>query len=103
MPQTKYSFSIEQKIVVADVNRLTNQIWKIIPMKEKEENWREQLDNVIVEIAGLNEIFSSYISYLGLLSKLEGLKTKDEEIEFDTFRRTVFKCISLLRELCDYE
>lgn len=103
MPLTKYNFIIEQKTTTADVNRLTNQIWKIIPMKEKEENWREQLDNVIVEIAGLNEIFSSYISYLELLSKLEGLKIKDEEIEFDTFRRTIFKCISLLRELCDYE
>lgn len=102
MPRTKYDFSIEKKTVAADINRLTNQVWKLIPMKENQENWCEQLDNVIIEVAGLNEIFNSYISYLVLLSKLEGLKTI-EEIEFDTFRRTVFKCISLLRELCDYE
>ena len=102
MPRTKYNFLIDQKITVADVNRLTNQVWKIIPMKENNENWQEQLDNVIIEIAGLNEIFNSYISYLVLLSKLEGLKSQ-EEVEFDAFRRTIFKCISLLRELCDYE
>jgi hypothetical protein len=28
-------------------------------MKEQEENWEKQLDIVILEIAGLNEIFIS--------------------------------------------
>jgi hypothetical protein len=39
------------------VRRLTNQLWKLIPMREHEEDWLKQLDTVIVEIAGLNEIF----------------------------------------------
>jgi hypothetical protein len=37
--------------------RLTNQIWKLIPMREHNEDWKKQLDTVIIEIAGLNEIF----------------------------------------------
>jgi hypothetical protein len=32
-------------------------MWKLIPMKENEEDWEKQLDTVILEIAGLNEIF----------------------------------------------
>ena len=36
--------------------RLTNQLWKLIPMKEHEEDWQKQLDTVVLEIAGLNEI-----------------------------------------------
>ena len=43
-------------------------------MRENEENWGIQLDTVIVEIAGLNEIFNEQNNYLVLLSKLEGLK-----------------------------
>ena len=64
-------------------------------MREHEENWLLQLDTVIVEIAGLSEIFKSSISYLTLLSKLEGLRVSGTE--FEVYRKTVFEAISLLR------
>lgn len=94
---TKYNFEIADAIVSADVNRLTNQLWKLIPMREHEENWLMQLDSLIVEIAGLNEIFKVDGSLLKLLSKLEGLKVT--ETEFYIYRKTVFESISLLREM----
>jgi hypothetical protein len=37
--------------------RLTNQLWKLIPMRENEEDWKRQLESVTLEIVGLNEIF----------------------------------------------
>ena len=40
-----------------NVRRLTNQMWKLIPMREHGEDWPKQLDTVILEIAGMNEIF----------------------------------------------
>ena len=94
---TKYNFEIADAIVSADVNRLTNQLWKLIPMREHEENWLMQLDSLIVEIAGLNEIFEVDGSLLKLLSKLEGLRVS--ETEFYIYRKTVFESISLLREM----
>lgn len=94
---TKYNFEIADAIVSADVNRLTNQLWKLIPMREHEENWLMQLDSLIVEIAGLNEIFKVDGSLLKLLSKLEGLRVT--ETEFYIYRKTVFESISLLREM----
>ena len=54
---TKYDFDFSKEVIQKDVIRLTNQIWKLIPMREHEENWQKQLDTVIIEIAGLNEIF----------------------------------------------
>ena len=36
--------------------RLTNQLWKLIPMKENEEDWKKQLDTIILEITGLSEV-----------------------------------------------
>ena len=53
---TKYGFDFKAKEIEVNVRRLTNQLWKLIPMREHEENWPKQLDTVIIEIAGLNEI-----------------------------------------------
>lgn len=78
------------------VHRLTNQLWKLIPMREHNENWQKQLETVIVEIAGLHEIFM-HQHFLQLLSKLEGIKIC--EIDFELYRKTVFESISLLQEL----
>ena len=63
-------------------------------MKEHEEDWQKQLDTVVLEIAGLNEILIFSPSLLTLLSKLEGLKVV--EIPFTLYRKTVFESISLL-------
>lgn len=80
-----------------DINRLTNQLWKLIPMRENDENWKNHLETVIVELVGLNEIFNFDERFLILLSKLEGIRVGD--IEFFIYRKTVFECISLLREI----
>lgn len=54
---TKYGFDFRVEDIDINVRRLTNQLWKLIPMREHNEDWPKQLDTVIVEIAGLNEIF----------------------------------------------
>ena len=69
-------------------------MWKLIPMCENNEDWKKQLNTVIIEIAGLNEIFNSEPQFLQLLSKLEGLKII--ELNFSVYRKTVFECINLL-------
>jgi hypothetical protein len=74
--------------------RLTNQLWKLIPMKEHEEDWEKQLDTVVLEITGLKEIFILTPTLVSLLSKLEGLRVV--EVPFTLYRKTVFESISLL-------
>ena len=78
------------------IMRLTNQLWKLIPMKENEEDWQKQLDTVVLEITGMNKILIFTPNLLSLLSKLEGLK--EVEISFQLYRKTVFESISLLQE-----
>ena len=65
-------------------------------MREHEEDWSKQLNTVIIEIAGMNEIFLDP-QFLQLLSKLEGLKVQDTD--FELYRKTVFESISLLQGL----
>ena len=89
-------FDFHQEDINKNVRRLTNQLWKLIPMREHEEDWSKQLDTVAIEIAGMNEIFI-HSQLLPLLCKLEGLKVK--ETSFELYRKTVFECISLLQEL----
>lgn len=65
-------------------------------MREHNEDWQKQLDTVLLEIAGLNELFMDSL-FLQLLSKLEGLRVI--ETDFELYRKTVFETISLIQEL----
>ena len=89
---------VPDTVITQDINRLTNQLWKLIPMRENQEDWANHLDSLIVELAGLNELSSNTDEkFLILLSKLKGLKIEDTD--FQIYRKTVFECISLLREM----
>jgi hypothetical protein len=90
----KYNFDVKEEEFERNAQRLTNQLWKLIPMREHEEDWQKQLDTVILEIVGLDEIFIGS-SFIQLLSKLEGLRK--EKVDFEFYRKTIFECISLLR------
>ena len=85
---TKYGVA-EVENIEKNVMRLTNQLWKLIPMKEHEEDWQKQLDTVIIEITGLSEILIFSPCLLSLLSKLEGLRSV--EVSFNLYRKTVFE------------
>lgn len=65
-------------------------------MRENGENWEKQLETVILEITGNNEIFILNTTLLQLLSKLEGLRIVSTT--FESYRKTVFESISLLQE-----
>ena len=86
----------DNKLIVSNLRRLINQIWKLLPMKENEEDWQKQLDSVLVELRGLHAMFGDQLDFLVLLSKLEGLRGVEN---FITYRVIVFSSISLLTEL----
>ena len=92
----KYEIEFSQETIQKTVRRLTNQLWKLIPMRENDEDWYKQLQTVTLEIAGLNELFISP-TFLQLISKLEGLQIK--EVNFELYRKTIFECINILQEL----
>ncbi len=93
----KYNINFSKEEIKNEVLRLTNQLWKLIPMWENNEDWNKQLETVIVDIAGKDEIFLHDSHFLQLLSKLEGIRV--EEVEFNIFRKTVFECINIINEV----
>lgn len=71
-------------------------------MRENKEDWKRQLDTVLIEIVGLNELFDLDPHFLQLIIKLEGLRAL-EDIEFSLYRKTVFDCINLLQGMKENE
>ena len=94
--KTKYNFEFDQKEIDKEIIRLTNQLWKLIPMRENNEEWLKQLSTVIVDVAGKDEIFLHNSQFLQLLSKLEGLRVVD--VDFSIYRKTIFECINLIND-----
>ena len=94
---TKYGFEFSLEEVNKEIIRLTNQLWKLIPMRENNENWDKQLETVIIDIAGKDEIFLHNSQFLQLLSKLEGLRVT--EVDFAIYRKTIFECINILNAI----
>ena len=90
----KYEIEFSQETIQKTVRRLTNQLWKLIPMRENDEDWYKQLQTVTLEIAGLNELFISP-TFLQLLSKLEGLQIK--EVNFELYRKTILNVLIFYR------
>ena len=95
MIENSLGIPLDDSALEKNVIRLTNQLWKLIPMRENDEDWLKQLNTVIIEIAGLADIFSQDPQFLQLLAKLKGIYL--EETTFNFYRKTVFECISLLR------
>lgn len=93
---SKYGFNFPEELQ-SSIGSITNQIWKLIPMYENGEDWQKQLDTVILEVAGLNEIFIERPQFLQLLAKLEGIKVTLPD--FPLYRKTVFEAIGLFQEL----
>lgn len=77
-----------------DKKRIINQLWKLIPMRENQEDWQTHLKVVIEEIYGLGKVLRLDVSFLILLSKLEGLES-DVCNDFMIYRKTVFRCIEI--------
>ena len=57
--ETKYMFSFTKDTFNTDMRRLVNQVWKLIPMRENQEDWETHLNIILEEIAGLHELFAT--------------------------------------------
>lgn len=93
-----HNADFSDKVIVSDLRRLINQIWKLLPMRENNEDWQKQLNLVLIELYGLHAMFGDQLDFLILISKLEGLM---QVINFDIYRTTVFSAITLLTDLAN--
>lgn len=96
----KYDIEIDDGAVEVNLNRLINQIYKLLPNREEGINWQKPLSTIIEEFSGMDRLLLNQHKILfSLLCKLEGLYTLTDEEDFQLYRRTIFECLSLVGEL----
>lgn len=96
----KYGIMIDDNSIQRNLKRLTNQIYKLLPEREENLDWRSPLNTIIVELAGMDRLLIDQHDILfPLLCKLEGLLILTQPEDFYMFRRTIFECLSLMSNL----
>ena len=96
----KYGADIDSEAIVANLKRITNQIYKLLPNREEGIDWETPLTTIIEELSGMDRLLSGQHEILfSLLSKLEGLFILINENDFFLYRRTIFECLSLMSSL----
>ncbi len=93
----KYDFNFSEKAWNSNNKRLTNQIFKILPLKDNNEDWAYQRDTVVLELQGYNRLFKDSHQFMILIGKLLSLEEAAEKETF--FRKTIFEAITCLKEI----
>ena len=85
----KYNSNIDNEAIIKNIDRLTNQVFKLLPNREEGGDWKAPLENIIIELAGMDELLLDHVSLFSLLCKLEALLSLDKEEDFLLFRKTI--------------
>ena len=72
-------------------NRLKNKLFGLLCEFEKNGEWEQFLDTIIIELEGIPENQRT-INYLALCNKICMLRY----LRYEYFRKTIFDCMSLL-------
>ena len=96
----KYNTNIGYDAIRVNLSRLTNQIYKLLPLREEGGEWQKPLTKIMEELAGMSRLFFDQQSMLyKLLCKLEGLFALDAEENFMLYRSVIFECLSIIGDL----
>ncbi len=76
--------------------RLTNQIFKLLPMYEEGEDWKAQQQNILLELQGYNDMFVDNPGFMVLISKLFALDHVEDQM---IFRKLVFEALTELKNI----
>ena len=94
----KYNVDIAEDAIIENINRLTNQIFKLLPNREEGGDWKTPLHNLILEVAGMNRLLIDQTILFSLLCKMESLLTLTDEDDFLDFRKLIFESLGLLTD-----
>ena len=97
---TSYDVEFDAVTVAANIHRIVNQVYKLLPTNEEGKDWQKPLETVLNELIGMYNLLPDMKNTgLAVIAKLEGLKQQGSEVEFPLFRRTIFECCTLLSKI----
>ena len=95
----KYDIEFDSDSVKKNLDRITNQIFKLLPSREEGGDWETPLQNLIYEIIGMKALWIDQPDLFSLLCRLEALLTLTDEDEFLVFRKLIFECLGLIGQI----
>lgn len=95
----KYNIEIDSKIIISNLTRIVNQVYKLLPMREEGSDWETALSSIMEELGGMSNLLQRQKQFFTLLCRLEGLFDLKEEDSFLLYRKTIFDCLGLLGEI----
>ena len=95
----KYNLEFDKDAIEKNINRITNQIFKLLPNREEGNDWQTPLQNLILEVTGMKILWVDQPNLFSLLCRLEALLTLTGEDDFFAFRKLIFECLGLMNQI----
>jgi hypothetical protein len=95
----KYNIEFDKESVEKNLDRITNQIFKLLPNREEGGDWETPLENLILEVTGMKMLWVDQPELFSLLCRMEALTTLTEEDDFFAFRKLIFECLGILSNI----
>lgn len=95
----KYNVEIHNEAILKNTERITNQIFKLLPSREEGGDWQTPLNNLTLEVAGMANLLEDHVNLFSLLCKMESLSTLTKEEDFLNFRKIIFECLGLMNDI----
>ena len=95
----KYNVDIQNEAILRNIERITNQIFKLLPSREEGNDWQTPLENLILEVTGMAELLKDHTDLFLLLCKMESLLTLTENKDFLNYRKVIFECLGLINNI----
>jgi hypothetical protein len=94
--ETIYYTTVDNEVVYSMLDRMISQTFKLLPMREEEQDWEKPLETLSIELLGLSKIFPQNPSLFSAVCKMEGIKEMSDKMDFMTYRRMIFEICGLL-------
>lgn len=92
--------NIDKKAFDEKCDKLINQIYKLLPMREEHLGWRKPLQTLIVQMAGMKQLVNGQDELLfTILCKMKGLLILNNEEDMMLYRRTILELLGLVSSL----
>lgn len=95
----KYGIDIHDDAIIKNIDRITNQIFKLLPSREEGGDWETPLKNLIVEVGGMSNLLEDHVALFSLLCKMEALFDLTGEDDFFQFRKLIFECLGCMNSV----
>lgn len=96
-----YDIEVDNTAIRNNLKRLQSQVFKLLPMQEEGKECEKPLETIILELLGMQGLFSTLEPLVTLICKLQGLKEIDGGENFMLYRRTIFECCGLLDKVAE--